>query len=236
MTGALGATHLLSMAVIALAGAGAVVLPPRWSEPANRNVARGLAVLLLGAELSWWLFQAVTGGWRGVGGLPLQLCDLTAIVGAAALWTWRPLLAEITWFWGIGGALQALLTPELPAPFPSWLAFQYYIVHGGAVVAAILLVIGLRRYPRAWAVPRMILVTGLVAVAIGIVDWTTGADYLFLRSPPPIHSLLSVIGGWPRYPVLLFLLGVGFLLILDLPFFFVRRIQSAGARPVKAAP
>ena len=221
-----GAWNLLCLAAIAVAVAGAIVLPPHWSDAEKRNVARALGVVLLGAELSWWVYDALSGEWRQVGGLPLQLCDIAAVVGAVALWTRHQLLIEITWFWAVGGAVQALLTPELPAPFPSWLAFQYYLAHGSAVAAAALLVIGLRHYPRPWSVARMILLTGLVAIAIGIIDFTTGANYLFLRAAPPIASMLSLLGTWPRYPLLVGLLGVAFLVLLDLPFFVRRRLRS----------
>src|SRR5438132_907921 len=76
---------------------------------------RGLAVILVADEVSWCVFLAAGGGESGQRSqpLPLQLCDVAIFVAAAALWSRNQLLVEITYFWGLAGTLQALLTPDL---------------------------------------------------------------------------------------------------------------------------
>jgi len=129
------AIYVVPLVVIAVLSVLAVVLPWRWGGLPWGIVAGVLGGVLLVAELSWWAVlasRAFRGGWTAATGLPLELCDVTAMVGAVALWWRRPILVEVLWFWGIGGGLLAILTPELPAGFPSWLFFQYYVVHGGS--------------------------------------------------------------------------------------------------------
>jgi len=50
--------------------------------------------------------------------LPLQLCDWAMVVIIVAMWTRRPGWFEVAYFWGIGGTVQAVLTPNLPTVSP----------------------------------------------------------------------------------------------------------------------
>jgi len=162
---------------------------------------RGLALILVADEVSWWVFLAAGGGEPGQRSqpLPLQLCDVAIFVAAAALWTRRQLLVEITYFWGLAGTLQALLTPDLAQHFPSYPYVQYYLAHGGVVAAALVLVAGMRLHPRPWAVAQVALVTVAYTAFVGLVDAVTGADYMYLRSKPSSPTLLDDLGPWPVY-------------------------------------
>ena len=179
-----------------------------------------LAVALVGAEVSWWVYLAAGGGEAGQRAqpLPLQLCDVAILVAAGALWTRNRLLVEVTYFWGLAGTLQALLTPDLPQSFPSYPYFQYYMVHGGVVASALLLVIGLRLHPRPWSVLKVAgLTLGYVAL-VGGVDAITGSNYMYLRAKPPSPTLLDLLGPWPVYLVSATLVGVALLAVLDAAF------------------
>src|SRR5205823_117635 len=58
--------------------------------------------------------------WSAAASLPVQRCDVAGFVAAAAL-LWRELvLVEVAYFWGLGGTLQAVLTPDLKDHFPSF--------------------------------------------------------------------------------------------------------------------
>jgi hypothetical integral membrane protein (TIGR02206 family) len=217
--------HGFALAVIALFAVGLIVAARRWPG----GWLRVLAVVLAIDEVSWWVYL-VTGGVpdsRLAYSLPLQLCDVAIFIAAAALWTRRQLLVEVTYFWGMAGTIQALLTPDLPQHFPSYPYFQYYIAHGGVVSAALLLVVGMRRHPRPWAVARVLALTVAYAALVGAVDALTGANYLYLRAKPPAPTLLDLLGPWPLYIVAATGIGVILFAILDAPF---RLWRSAAAR------
>lgn len=217
------ATYFAPLIVIAGLSVLAVMLPWRWGGPPWGIVVAVLAGVLLAAQLSWWAVLATRPNWTPATGLPLELCDVTAVVGAFALWWRRPILVEVLWFWGIGGGVMALLSPELPGAFPSWLFFQYYVVHGGIVVAPLLLSIGLRVWPRPGAVWWVAAVTLGYALCMALVNIVTGGNYLWMRHPPSTASLLDVLGPWPWYLLSVAAVGFVFLLLLQAPFTIARR-------------
>jgi len=181
---------------------------------------RVLALVLVVDELSWWIFLGA-GGQPGITlaySLPLQLCDVAIFIAAAALWTRHRLLVEVTYFWGLAGTIQALLTPDLPQHFPSYPYFQYYIAHGGVVAAALVLVVGLRLRPRPWAVVRVAGITVAYAALVAAVDAVAGANYMYLRAKPPSPTLLDALGPWPWYVLAAGLIGFGLFAVLDAPF------------------
>lgn len=193
--------------------------PGSWTT----MVARGLAVVLL-AKGALWIFTAVDPGpWSVRTGLPLYLCDISVFIAAAACW-WRiPLLVELTYFWGLAGVLQAIVTPELPNGFPHLLFIQYTVGHLAVVSAAVYLTVGLRIAPRPGATVRVFAITVGYTAAVGILDWITGANYMLLRHRPPTWSLLSIMGHWPWYILGATGLAVLFFTLLDAPFWASRR-------------
>jgi hypothetical integral membrane protein (TIGR02206 family) len=223
-----------------IAGAGALLClaarrrPGPWTDSA----ARALAVVILTAEASWWIFLAFNGRgrWSAASDLPLQLCDVVAFLAPAALWWRRPLLVELTYFWGLGGSVQALLTPDLKEHFPSYPYLQFYLAHGGVVLAALFLVIGLRVAPRRGAVPRVFLITLAFALLAGLADLVAGSNYLYLRQRPLAGSLLDFLGPWPWYLAAGTILALLVLLALDAPFWAARGRQKENARRRAGAP
>jgi hypothetical integral membrane protein (TIGR02206 family) len=232
MSGLLAPEHVAALLTIAVAAA-ILLVAARRRPGAWLNA---LALLLVADEVSWWVYL-LAGGQPGsvlAQSLPLQLCDVAIFVAAVALWMRRPLLVEVTYFWGLAGTMQALLTPDLPQHFPSYPYFQYYIAHGGVVAAALLLVVGLRIHPRPWSVVKVAGLTVAYAALVGVVDGFTGADYMYLRTKPPAPTLLDSLGPWPWYLGSAALIGVGLLAILDAPFALRRyfgSVRSRGAGP-----
>ena len=193
--------------------------PGPWTSVAGRAIA----IVLIADAVSWTIALVVAGTWSADTSLPLALCNVAVPVAAAACWWRLPLLVELTWFWGMAGTLQAVLTPDLTVGFPHLVFFQYVVGHVGIVVAALFLVIGLGIVPRPRSVPRVFLVTAGYTAAVGLVDAVTGADYMVLRSPPETWSLLRLLGPWPWYIVSASGVALVLLVVLDAPFWAARR-------------
>lgn len=216
--------HLVAVIAIAICAAALVAVarlrPGRWTRVAGLT----LAVALVGAEVGWWLYLAATGARDEELGsaIPLQLCDAAIFVSAFAIILRAQLLVEVTYFWGLAGTSQAVITPE-QLHFPSFPYFQYYVAHGGVIVAALFLVVGLGQWPRRDAFRRVLLITVAYALVVGAIDVVTGANYMFMRNKPPSASLLDLLGPWPWYLGWAALIGLFLLLALDAPFRWLRR-------------
>ena len=220
--------HAAALVAIAAATVGLVVLarrrPGQW--------LRWMAAVLVAVEVSWWVYLLAGGvpGSELAYSLPLQLCDAAIFVAAAALWSRRPLLVEVTYFWGLAGTIQALLTPDLPQHFPSYPYFQYYIAHGGVVAAALVLVVGLRIFPG--HLLRVIGVTLGYVLLVGLVDAASGANYMYLRAKPPTPTLLDLLGPWPVYILAASVIALALFTLLYSPFLLRRAgYQTAPTTP-----
>jgi hypothetical integral membrane protein (TIGR02206 family) len=189
---------------------------------------KGLAIVqILNAALAQ-VYLFATGRWSAEWALPCQLCDAAIVASAFALVRPTPLAFELTYFWGLGGALQGLVTPALDDRFPSVAFCQFFIVHIGLVTAAVFLAFGLRMTPRPRAVLRMMVWTNGFAIVAGLASWITGGNYMFLRSPPRTGSVLDLLGGWPWYILAGEVLALLVFAALDLPFRGRRMRYSSG--------
>lgn len=195
-----GADHLAALGVIA-----ALAIGISWrvrKEPEARWVRAfflGMAGIQILNQMVWHGRALWMGEWRIEKHLPLHLCD--AAVVATVLACLRPTAAvfETCYLWGLGGALQALFTPDIEDGFPHYFFWQFFITHGGLVIVPAVLAFGAGRTPEKGALWRVLLRTNILAVMAGIADWLTGANYMFLREPPPTGSLLDSFGPWPWY-------------------------------------
>lgn len=223
---------------VALGAVACVVLcvgARRWPGAWRIVTGRVIALLLVADALSYSVGLALQGTWSAKTSLPLALCDAGVLVAAAACW-WRvTLLVELTYFWGLAGTLQAVITPDLNVGFPHLVFFQYVVGHVGIVVAALFLVVGMRIVPRRRSVVRVFAITLGYTTVVGIVDALTGANYMFLRSPPGEWTLLRVLGPWPWYVASAAGVALVLLTLLDAPFWRERH-RASGARVATPEP
>ena len=149
--------------------------------------------------------------------LPLHLCDVAALTGFFALVFHNRLAAELTYFWGLAGTFQALLTPSTCFDFPSPAFFTFFQLHSGVVIAALYLPIGLGWRPREGAVLRAWFWGLGYMVVAGVVNLLIGSNYGFLCEKAEA-SLMDFLGPWPAYIGVMAVLALVFFAILALPF------------------
>ena len=217
--GILSLEHLLPLALLVVVAALLCVAARRAPGLWIDAVAAIIALALVIAELSWQPYVLANHTWSLGASLPVQLCDVGGFVAAAAL-LWRQLLlVEIAYFWGLGGTLQAVLTPDLKDQhFPSFPYLQFYVTHDLVILAALFLVIGLALHPRPGAVRRIFLLTLAFVAVIALIDLVTGGNYMYLRQVPVSGSLLDLMGPWPWYILVGAVFTFVVLAILDAPF------------------
>jgi len=149
--------------------------------------------------------------------LPLQLCDAAVWLAALACLTAFPAVVEFAWFAGLAGAGMALLTPDLISPWPSYPAIYFFAAHGGIVISVTALVLGGRwKFPRG-AVWRSFALLLIYTVFVGIIDFASGSNYMFLLHKPNSASPLDRMGPWPWYLVSAAVAGLMLFWLLWLP-------------------
>jgi hypothetical integral membrane protein (TIGR02206 family) len=212
------AEHLLTVAVIvAVIGvlvAAARLSPGRWTDVA----AVALGIVILGNEVGWWVWQEAHHQLDVRQDLPLFPCDVIAFVAPIALWTRNRLAVELTYFWGIAGTANGVISPDVVSHFPDYLFIQYNLQHGAIPAAALFLVVGLRISPRPWAAAWALGIAAALVAVDAIVNLLTGGNYMFLRQVPPGPNLLDLFGPWPRYIGGGVLLAFVFFALLEAPF------------------
>jgi hypothetical integral membrane protein (TIGR02206 family) len=229
VTAAISPVSYWSSALLAAAACAALCVAAR-RHPGGWTVvaARILGVVLAADAVSYTVSLVVQGTWSAKTSLPLALCDVAVVIAALACW-WRiALLVELTYFWGLAGTLQGVLTPDLNVGFPHLVFFQYVAGHLGIVTAALFLVVGLRIVPRPGSVPRALAITLGYSALVGTVDGLTGANYMFLRRPPGEWTLLRLLGPWPWYLVSATVVALVLFTLLDVPFWPARRRADLG--------
>jgi len=219
--------HLLPLIVIGAVIVAVLFASRRWPGRWVDHGARVIAVAVVLAEVGWWVISIAYGTWTVQWSLPLHLCEAGCFLVAAALW-WRARFAfEMAYFWGLGGTLPGLFSPSIPGNFPDPVYFQYYAQHGLLVLGAFYLVVALRMRPARRAVMRVSLATASYALAVGVVDYFTNGNYLFLRELPPTKTLLDYLGPWPWYIVTMTVGAILVFNLLYLPFARAGRLREA---------
>lgn len=207
--------HLAALAVLVVASTASIWLPRRYPGSWVTVYARCLALLIFAGWAGEYVADVVNGIWTVKYDLPLQLTDAVSLTAIVALWTRRQLPVELVYFWALSASLQATITPDLGRDFPSVYYFTYFAYHVGAIVAACLLVFGLRIWPRRGAAWRIWGLTLAFAAVVGLADVLTGGNYMYLRTKPVHNSLLNVMGPWPWYIASTVALGLALLLALQ---------------------
>jgi len=214
----MGREHLLAMAI--LVALNIALLQLRNSSPALRKqTALIMALVLWANEIGWHVWNASIGKWDLQTMLPLHVCSILVWLGGWMLVRRDKTIYEYMYFLGIGGALQAILTPDLGIyGYPHYRFFQTFISHGLIVTAAIYMttVEGFR--PTWGSMKRVIIGGNIYMLIVTGINWLVGGNYMFTMHKPETASLFDIMPAWPWYLLVVQLIGLVMFLILYLPF------------------
>ena len=175
-------------------------------------------------------YQMEIGVWTFEKSLPLHLCGLSAMLSGIVLF-WRNQFAyECLFYWGLAGALQSFLTPELNLGKSDFILYlDYFISHGGIIFSALFLTIILGMRPRKKSWLYVFLFSQILIPIIGIINFIInnlitsgminhcavimgdvikgGANYMYLFAKPEADNPL-LIGDWPYYIIFIELIAL----------------------------
>ncbi|MFL6584619.1 MAG: TIGR02206 family membrane protein [Chthoniobacterales bacterium] len=242
----LGPAHLTAIMATAVV--------PFALSPLGRRSARvdgairiTLAVILTLNFIGYGVRASLSGAVQWQQTLPFQLCDWTMIlVIAALLYIGRPSsaspdgpdrtvrghrLVEVAYFWGIGGSLQAVITPNLSFGYPDYRFFTFFIDHCGIVIAICYLMLTRRVRPYPMSIWRTWMWSMVYLAITLVIDQLTGVNYGFLLHKPEAFSILSYLSDSRAVYILqLNLLALMFFAVLYAPFAIHDCIRSRRGR------
>jgi hypothetical integral membrane protein (TIGR02206 family) len=220
---AFGGQHLITLGAIVFLCLMAV-FAARLMSPVSRTwIGRSLGIILLGYMAVIYFRQAAAAALALEYSLPLKLCHLVLIACILSLFRPNQWATEIAYFWGLGGTLQAALTPDLSRGFPSWDFFLFFWSHGGTLVAIFFLVSNRDFKPRKGSILRMMAAINGYALIVGAINAIGGWNYGYLCRKPNHSSLLDLLGPWPWYLLSLELVALVMFLLLSLPWKFIAK-------------
>lgn len=205
----------------------ALVVHRTKSRILERSICFAISALLIINYVAYLIVARQFGvaAWQKM--LPMQLCDWAMVVIIVALWTGSRRWLEIAYFWGIGGTLQAILTPNLRFGFPDLRFISFFVAHSGIIIGIVFLMLVYGFRPRPMGLLRTIAWTEFYFLIVCAIDLLTGENYGFLLHKPEAASLLSFLSdSRALYLIEFHLLAWIFFGLLYAPFAIVDLVQG----------
>jgi len=127
---------------------------------------------------------------------------------------------EYAFFWGFGGAMQAILTLDMTRFYSPYYFYISQISHGIIILNVLWMLIVFKLKIGKFSIHRTVLLTLVLMVIVGIFIFFTSSNYFFLCEKPGGPSPF-LIGTWSIYIVFLIIFGIAIMWILDV---LVKRI------------
>lgn len=221
-----GLDHVATMIIIGLLAFVIPMLLKTDNDSRGLVEARVLSVLLIISELGKLLVSVLIYNNSLATSLPLHLCGVAAFLVAWTLWHRSYSSYEIVYFWGIGGGVPAILTPDLLAGFPHPSFFYFFISHGLILLGVMYATIVFRFRPVFVSVAKAIVATFVLMAVIYPVNLLLDSNYMYLLAKPQALTLMEFMGQWPWYLLTLTVIGIIVYLLCYLPFLFIGRHEK----------
>jgi hypothetical integral membrane protein (TIGR02206 family) len=215
----LGIAHILTICII-FATTIALYVFRKALIPYRKFIRLTIGWALIICHLSLDLWYFVTDTWSLTESLPFQLCSIASILCGVMLIIKNQSLFEILYFIALGGAIQAILTPDLGFGFPQFRYLQFFLLHFLIFISPLILcwLYGYRITFK--SLLKSFVALNVIAVIMYFVDLFISANYMFLVHKPVSTSLLDFLGPYPYYILSLEGVGLVIYIILYLPFAF----------------
>jgi hypothetical integral membrane protein (TIGR02206 family) len=222
-------SHIIMLLLLVSTVVAFYLLRNIMSSKGKQAVRYCLAGFLLLSELTLYMWYNYTGVWNPIDSLPFQLCSISLMLSIVMLLTRNFLLFEVTFFLGVGGALQAMLTPELAYDFPHYRYFHFFLAHIAIILASFYMIWFEGYRPTMKSVWKAFAALNMLAGIVFIVNKVTGGNYMFLSRKPTTPSLIDLLGPYPWYLLSLEVAAFGIFCLIYLPFSFVEEKKRVRA-------
>ena len=190
----------------------------------KRRVALILVISIIGVEIVDDIYRVFDSrGWFISSDLPLHMCGFSVFATSWALITKDQRVFELSYFWGFGGALQAILTPDPTSIENHFYLFSFMVSHGLIILNVLYLIFVYKMMLTKGALLRTIITTNILLVGIAIINWILDANYFYLFEPPPVENPLIMAREFPLYFVNMEVVAIIVLYIISIPMLIYRK-------------
>ncbi len=195
-------------------------------EILNSNQRRIIVLLLIVFTISQELIDDIlrwnVGIWDIAEDLPLHMCGISFFTSTYALYKKNQTAFELSYFWGLAGAFQAIITPD-PSRFVMDVSlFWNFLSHGLIILNVLWLIIIDNMRCRLGSYINIIIITNGSLFIISIVNTILGGNYWFICEKPGGESPF-IIGDWPLYLIGFEIAGIVLFGLLYIPMIILRK-------------
>lgn len=231
-----GAAHLTAIAIITLCCFSFLYFRKIWGEKERKIVRWVFAIAIVATESSLHIWSIYWGIWEIQTMLPLHMCAVLIWLSSYMLVTKNYAIYEFVYFMGLGGAMQAVLTPADAAAynFPHFRIMQTFIAHGLLINIAIYMTVVEGFRPTLQSFKRVFIGTNLYMIPVFFLNLAIGSNYLFVAGKPDFPTLLDMLAPWPWYIFEIEAIAFAIFFILYIPF-LIKDWRAKSTLPAQTA-
>jgi hypothetical integral membrane protein (TIGR02206 family) len=176
-----------------------LALLPYVYKPAQRKIYPFIIGILLLLNL---IIESLNGyqegTWAAKDYLPFHLCSIASIIAIVLSMKYHEKLAQLFYYWGLLGAITALMSPVFLFGVYGYHYYAFYIAHGGILFVCLYMILHLDFRPMKSYWWKSFLYIQLVAIMVMGINKFLGANYMFLSEAPVVPNPLLQY-PWPWY-------------------------------------
>jgi hypothetical integral membrane protein (TIGR02206 family) len=191
--------HFATMLVLGIITYGVIRKGKVADEPEKSNIGLMIAGLAFSTIIIDAIVKIAYGSFDILVDLPFFMCDLVAIILPFVILSDNRKWIGILYFWALAGTMQALITPDVEAGFPSFHFFRYFIGHACIIIAVLYTVI-VKKIRIGWQdFLNAIIYAQFYLVGVHLINQILSSNYGYTLQKPPGRSILDLMGPWPWY-------------------------------------
>ena len=224
-----GTVHLITIAVIIVVS---VLLPRSYKDKSinqkstmNKVIAGVIALHVIISPYKDLYLLANPYDWRET--LPLHMCDLSEIFLIWFLLGGPKILYLCAFFWGLGGASMAILTPDISHHDLDYIFFM--IGHGMIIVGIMYATVALGNRPYVKDILKVSAITAFILLPIVyIINILLGepANFWYLVAKPGGASLMDMFPDPPYHLLYTTPIAIAVFYLIYLPYFIKDRVAK----------
>ena len=224
-----GIVHLITIAVVIITS---IFLPKFYKNKSDHQIsmmkkiiAGVIAAHVIISPYKDLYLLANPYDWRET--IPLHMCDLSEIFLIWFLLGGPRILYICAFFWGLGGATMAILTPDISHHDLDYIFFM--VGHGMIIVGIMYATVTLGNRPYAKDIATVALITALVLLPIVyVINLLLGepANFWYLMSKPAGASLMDMFPEPPYHLLVTTPIAIALFYLIYLPYFIKDRVAK----------